>query len=321
MEPKVVINFEDYQYQIPTKIIDDHRKLQCFQKSEDFKNFFEFIHFLQQSVRQKPISSTVITPCLIPLQAMLEKLDKWVDAIPPVKQSSEFGNKSFIKWLEKVKNSTETLLDDVLQAADLKNALPELKEYLVDSFGFEYKVEYGCVNELNFLQFLYCLNSIGIYDHADFEALINKIFYKYVLIMRKIQSTYMMNTAGFQGMGGFDDYHVLPYLFGASQLVEHGTIDPQSALDDSILKTNSNDYMYLSCIAHIKTVKKGVPFGEISPLLNDISGVSSWEKISNGMVKMYQHKVLNNLSLMQHFKFGSIIKNDISRNINHALLR
>jgi hypothetical protein len=45
--------------------------------------------------------------------------------------------------------------------------------------------------------------------------------------------------------------------------------------------------MYFGCIAFIKQVKKGVPFGEGSPILNDISAVASWEKVTQGLMKMF----------------------------------
>ena len=50
--------------------------------------------------------------------------------------------------------------------------------------------------------------------------------------------------------------------------------------DDKILKFNEEDYMYFACIAFIKSVKKGVPFFESSPTLNDISVVPNWGKVA-----------------------------------------
>lgn len=38
--------------------------------------------------------------------------------------------------------------------------------------------------------------------------------------------------------------------------------------------------MYLNCIKFIMEVKKGVPFTESSPVLNNISGAASWEKVT-----------------------------------------
>jgi len=49
----------------------------------------------------------------------------------------------------------------------------------------------------------------------------------------------------------------------------------------------SEDFMYFGCIQFIKQVKKGVPFGEGSPILNDISAVPNWEKVTQGLMKMF----------------------------------
>jgi len=50
--------------------------------------------------------------------------------------------------------------------------------------------------------------------------------------------------------------------------------------------------MYFGCIKFIKQVKKGVPFGESSPMLNDMSNVPSWEKLSAGLMKMFYVEVI-----------------------------
>lgn len=65
--------------------------------------------------------------------------------------------------------------------------------------------------------------------------------------------------------------------------------------------------MYFGCVAFIKKVKVGVPFGESSPMLNDISGVPSWEKVAQGMLKMFNAEVMGKLPVIKHLKFGSIL--------------
>jgi len=66
------------------------------------------------------------------------------------------------------------------------------------------------------------------------------------------------------------------------------------------------EYLYLSCIAFILRVKTG-PFGEHSPILNDVSGVATWNKVNSGMLKMYKVEVLGKFPIMQHFLLGSIL--------------
>ena len=109
-------------------------------------------------------------------------------------------------------------------------------------------------------------------------------------------------------MWGLDDYQFLSFLFGAGALVKHDMFVPDSIHDDSVLAKYHADYMYFGCIKFIKEVKKGVPFGESTPLLNDISGVPTWEKVSQGLVKMYKAEVMDKWPVIKHFRFGSIIQ-------------
>ena len=65
--------------------------------------------------------------------------------------------------------------------------------------------------------------------------------------------------------------------------------------------------MYFGCIDFIKTVKAGAPFGETSPILNDVSGVPNWDKVAQGMLKMFNAEVMGKLPVIKHLKFGTIL--------------
>lgn len=76
--------------------------------------------------------------------------------------------------------------------------------------------------------------------------------------------------------------------------------------DDTVLETWSKEYLYLDAVKFIREVKSRSPFAETSPMLNDISGLPSWEKINGGMLKLYEGEVLKKLPVIQHLRFGSL---------------
>lgn len=140
----------------------------------------------------------------------------------------------------------------------------------------------------------------------DAEAIVLRIFWKYIETMRTIQSTYWLEPAGSHGVWGLDDYHFLPFLWGAAQLMDHSFLRPKSIHDKEIVDECARDYMYFACIQNINAIKTE-SLRWHSPMLDDISGVRSWSKVNQGMVKMYRAEVLRKLPIAQHIYFGTLV--------------
>lgn len=117
-----------------------------------------------------------------------------------------------------------------------KRAVPELKAYMIDSFGSYERIDYGTGHELNFYVFIYAMCKLGIYGVEDYKVLINCVFQRYLLLMRRLQTYYYLEPAGSHGVWGLDDYQHLAFMFGASQLCENQEgLTPNSIHDETAM--------------------------------------------------------------------------------------
>ena len=71
---------------------------------------------------------------------------------------------------------------------------------------------------------------------------------------------------------------------------------------------DADRFMYFDCIKFVKQLKKGSPFGETSPVLSDISAVPTWERVTEGLFKMFLHDFFYNFKVMKNMKFGSLLE-------------
>ena len=295
---------------IPTsKKITNPDLLDKFLNGKTYNLIMNFIKALQNSVRGKSNHQVEKSknPCVLGLGNLLNELDKIYEDTPVSTKEQRFGNTAFRNFRNKVEQKYNDLAKLVLVPKYNADLAQELKNYLIESFGSFQRLDYGTGHELNFLCFLLVLFCTGYYKESDFSSVVVHVFFKYILFVRKIQMNYQLEPAGAHGVWGLDEYQFLSFLFGSAQLIDNENISPSQAIDDDILDKYKDDFMYLSSIKHIKTVKHGGSFGEYAPMLYSITSVVSWEKVAKGLVKMYEDEVLKKFVVVQHFFFGSVL--------------
>ncbi|KAG5334370.1 PTPA phosphatase, partial [Acromyrmex charruanus] len=236
---------------------------------------------------------------------MLNRFDEWITEIPPTEQPQRFGNKSFRTWHERLQQNATEELKQVLPE-DLYRAIPEIVQYLYESFGNPTRIDYGTGHEMAFLMFLCCMFKIGAFEENDKIAVVIKVFNRYLELVRRLQLIYRMEPAGSHGVWSLDDYQFVPFIWGSAQLIGHPRIEPRHFVDQGIVESYSKKYMFLGCIEFILKVKIG-PFAEHSNQLWNVSAVSSWSKVNSGLIKMYQAEVLAKFPVIQHVFFGSLL--------------
>lgn len=137
---------------------------------------------------------------------------------------SRYGNPRFRDWLGEMRR--------LLPRLHHERAIPDadqVSSYLLNSLGDYQRIDYGTGHEAHFLAWLYCLAhpATGPFlaiepagaDDQIAASMVMLIFVEYLKLMRTLQSTYWLEPAGSHGVWGLDDYHFLPFLWGASQLI------------------------------------------------------------------------------------------------------
>ncbi|GAA6058973.1 hypothetical protein JCM10212_001683 [Sporobolomyces blumeae] len=253
--------------------------------------------------------------------AFLKETEGWIDQVPLQTTPQRFGNKAFRDWLARVEERNEpfqrSLLSDSKRAESsfsppnlASNAaiVSELSFHFLTSFGSGPRLDYGTGHELSFLLWVLSLRLVDVLTHRDDRAIVLRIFAAYIDLVRKLQRVFRLEPAGSKGVWGLDDHQHLVYLFGASQLIDHPTLRPSHILQPRLLAPLSSSFLLPSSILHIHTLKTG-PFAEHSPLLHQIATtVPNWNKVQSGLWKMYKEEVLNKVPVVQHLRFGALVR-------------
>mgnify|MGYP002627246664 FL=1 len=301
-----------YNFCIPEKIGNKPDLMSRFTKSPAFHDIVNFLYDIQHKIRgmkKSEVQSTTSNECLKEFDNLYNKLEELYKKHPPKEGNEKHKDPVFKRYYSDLNSNFENIMKETILKSDKipKNLILEIKPYFMDSFGNPHRMDYGTGHELNYLCFLYVLYKAGLYTEDDFPFLSLNIFFKYVVFMRKLQTNYVLEPAGARGVWGLDEYQFVPFIFGASQLIDNKEIGPKGILDDNILKTFKDEYIYLDCVDYIKSVKIGASFGQYAPILESITNAKNWEKIAKGLVRMYQDDVLGKIVIIQHFYFGSVL--------------
>lgn len=296
----------------PHKLVDCVEKIAVWKRSTAFGDVLGFIIRASEKIKCIPLNTPrTRSQAVEAAVTFLKSAKAWIKEIPPMEQQMRFGNKAFRTWHSRLmQESTPFVTALVGPELVAKGAVQEIELYLQESFGSSQRIDYGTGHELNFVAWMAALHKISVFNDEDLRSLVFDVFMCYIDLMRELQQVYWLEPAGSKGVWGLDDYQFLPFLWGSSQLIGmEDEIQPDSIHKDAVLEAEEDNYIYLSCIKFIKKMKRG-PFFEHSPLLNDISGVASWNKVHQGLITMYDKEVLAKFPVIQHFYFGSILTLD-----------
>ncbi|KAI9001484.1 hypothetical protein BD414DRAFT_474799 [Trametes punicea] len=241
---------------------------------------------------------------------LLDRLDGWIDDIPPLPTPQRFGNLAFRTWGKRLETECDELLKYLLPAP-LHLSIPFISPYFLTSFGSFVRMDYGTGHETSFALFLLCLTLLRFLSPEPRieRQIVLTLFTRYLRLCWRLQDVYKLEPAGSHGVWGLDDYFFLSYVFGSAQLRDQTEIPVSAVLHPPLPPTN----LYFMSIMRIHEVKSG-PFHEHSSQLYSIAtGVQYWAKVHSGLFKMYEAEVLGKRVVVQHIPLGGLLEWDIAQ--------
>lgn len=274
--------------------------LETWKSSSAYKKISEVCEKLIESIKSSP--RTKNKPKNKNITKILEIFNKIVTLMDEIEVDNEnmFNHSGFKKWIENIEKIKSSLFDGILDSE-------EAIYYFLNSFGNASRGDFGTGHEFNFLAFVVCLFELGIVNDDDLQDIFFCLFWEYWNCFISIQNKFHLPPAGSSGSWGIDDFVILPFVFGSSQLIGNNIITPKNVLDKDVSTKYKDTYSYCKWIAYLYDSKKGNL--EInSNILWSLSRISDFQKINKGMVNLFYGEVMNKYVIFQHLKFGELLK-------------
>jgi serine/threonine-protein phosphatase 2A activator len=183
-------------FQAPRKRITTTSDIDHFHQSEAGKTFLGFIVGLSDSMVGKKLSDYCReSPMVLSICKVLDEMNTWIDQLPPKQQPARYGNPTYREWHTWLEERGPELMAKILPE-NLKAGAAEIFPYFADSFGNATRIDYGTGHEANFAAWLLCLARLGLLNEDDYQALVARVFVKYLDLMRRLQTTYWLEPAG-----------------------------------------------------------------------------------------------------------------------------
>lgn len=280
--------------------INSENFFETWKSSCAYKDISRVLETLIFSVKSTPrVQKTPKNKIILKILDIFHKILNVMNEIE-VSHERTFGDKSFQVWLEKIEKMKDDLFSGVINNE-------EAIYYFLNSFGNSSRVDFGTGHELNFLAFVVCLFKLGVVNEGDSQDIVFCLFWEYWNCFISLQNKFHLPPAGSNGSWGVDDYVILPFVFGSSQLIGNKIITPNNIIDKNLSTIHKDEYSYCKWIAYLYDSKKGNL--EInSRVLYSLSSISDFQKIYNGMINLFYGEVMNKYVIFQQFKFGKLLK-------------
>jgi serine/threonine-protein phosphatase 2A activator len=244
-----------------------------------------------------------------------------MEEVPIEQEDQRYGNKGFATFCARIKREGKSLIKNILFEEREENVedVSILFSYLNNSFGNPARLDYGTGHELTFFCLVVILHKFSLLEE---EAILG-VMEMYFAIVRMLILKYKLEPAGSHGTWGIDDYQLLPFLFGSSQVCEQG-----GGLSFEDLFREENQWLcYSKSLRFVHAHKRGPKgniditervqayremavdpkeFSDHSPMVYSLRALP-WHKINRGMIRMYESEVLSKFVVIQHFVSSRVL--------------